>query len=122
MKAVLVNELGVQNVITENTSFNTYENAACTKRILTTMKIKKVYLVTQAWHMARAVRSFRDVGIEVVPAPTGFTTSTRDGVGIKDLLPRAQGVNKINVWLHEVVGILWYKVKYFGSDKGCPKR
>ncbi len=122
MKYVLEKELGVKVQYTEVFSFNTYENAVCSKQILDTFGADKVYLVTQAWHMSRAIRSFRDVGIKVIPASTGYTTSTRNGVGFKDLLPRTQGLEKINLWLHEVLGIVWYKLKYGGSKMQCPKR
>ena len=122
MKQVLENELGVTVTNVDASSNNTYENAVCSKPILDTFNADKIYLVTQSWHMARAVRSFEDVGIKVIPAPTGFTTTTQDGVGLKDLIPRAQGLEKMNIWLHEVVGMLWYKIKYFGSKRTCPKR
>jgi len=124
MKQVLEQELNVKVPYIEIYSFNTYENAVCSKQILDTLNINKVYLVTQAWHMPRALRSFEDVGIKVIPASTGYTSSTRSGIGIKDVLPRSQGLTKMNIWLHEILGITWYNLKYLGSKTKmqCSKR
>lgn len=121
MQQVLEKELGVKAPYLEVYSYHTYENAVCSKQILETINADKIFLVTQAWHMPRAIRAFKDVGIKVIPASTGYTTSG-GGFGIKDILPRARGLTRMNIWLHEVLGILWYNIKYMGSNMECPKR
>lgn len=122
MQQVLETELGVKAPYLEVYSHNTYENAVCSKQILETINADKILLVTQAWHMPRAIRSFNDAGIQVIPASTGYTTSNKNGVSFGDLLPSARGLARTNIWLHELFGILWYNIKYIGSNMDCPKR
>lgn len=55
-------------ILTETRSTNTRENAVYTKDILNHLPGKKV-LLTSDFHMFRAYRTFRKVGIEVLPRP-----------------------------------------------------
>jgi uncharacterized SAM-binding protein YcdF (DUF218 family) len=93
---------------TEETSRNTYENALYSARILRQKGIRKVALVTEAYHMSRAEQSFRKQGIEVVPAPCGF----RKFHGTLDeYIPDWQAVSWNEDTLHEAFGLLWYRIR-----------
>jgi uncharacterized SAM-binding protein YcdF (DUF218 family) len=99
---------------TEDESGNTFENARNSFRILQQAGIRKIYLVTHAWHMPRSAEIFRRAGFEVVEAPTAFTTRYR--TDLLAFLPRAESIQDSRIFIHEVIGLLWYRVKLAFSD------
>ncbi len=109
MKTVLEQELNVPVKWTEDGSRDTWENARYSYRILSKLGIKRVYLVTHAWHMPRAAAAFRQAGFEVVPAPTGYTTRYR--TDLLAFLPNALAMRDSRIFAHEVIGLLWYKLR-----------
>ena len=109
MRAVLEQEFQVAVRWTEDDSNNTAENARNSYRILHPPGIQKIYLVTHAWHMPRAARSFRLAGFTVVEAPTAFTT--RDHPGLMAFVPRAESLRDSSIFMHELIGLLWYRIE-----------
>ena len=110
MKHSLQEDFGISNVLTENESLNTAENARFSKKLLDKHNFKRVYLVTHAWHMPRSVAIFEANGINVIPAPTGFEKTGTVGEKLLDWLPSSLGNTR---WaLHEMIGLLWYKLRY----------
>jgi uncharacterized SAM-binding protein YcdF (DUF218 family) len=109
MKTVLENEFRVPVKWTEDASDNTLENARFSFRILQRAGIRRIYLVTHAWHMPRAAMAFRAAGFDVVPAPTAFTTRYR--TDLLSFLPNAGALNDSRIFMHEVIGLLWYRLK-----------
>ena len=109
MKSVLENEFRVPVRWTENASNNTLENALYSYALLQKAGIKRIYLVTHAWHMPRATMVFRQVGFEVVPAPTGWTT--RYKTGLLTFVPHAAALRDSAIFTHEVIGLFWYRLK-----------
>jgi len=99
---------------TEDNSGNTFENAYHSFRILQQAGIRRIYLVTHAWHMPRAAAVFRRAGFEVIEAPTAFTTRYR--TDLLAFLPRAESLEDSKIFIHEVIGLLWYRVKLAISD------
>jgi uncharacterized SAM-binding protein YcdF (DUF218 family) len=99
---------------TEDESDNTFENAYHSFRILQQAGIRRIYLVTHAWHMPRAAAVFRRAGFEVIEAPTAFTTRYR--TDLLTFLPRAESLRDSKIFVHEVIGLLWYRVKLAFSD------
>jgi len=93
---------------TEDDSDNTFENAYHSFRILQQAGIRRIYLVTHAWHMPRAAAVFRRAGFEVIEAPTAFTTRYR--TDLLTFLPRAESLQDSKIFIHEVIGLLWYRV------------
>jgi uncharacterized SAM-binding protein YcdF (DUF218 family) len=71
--------------------------------------IHKIYLVTHAWHMPRSAEVFRRAGFEVVEAPTAFTTSYQ--TDLLTFLPQAGSLYESKIFIHEVIGLMWYRVK-----------
>ena len=94
---------------TEDESDNTFENARFSFHILQQAGIHNIYLVTHAWHMPRAADIFRRAGFEVIEAPTAFTTRYR--TGLLTFLPQAAALYDSRIFVHEVIGLLWYKLK-----------
>ena len=109
MKAALEQDFRVPVRWTEDASDNTYENAYRSRQMLQAQDIRRIYLVTHAWHMPRAAEVFRRAGFEVVEAPMAFTTRYR--TDLLAFLPRADSLRDSRIFVHELIGLLWYRVR-----------
>jgi uncharacterized SAM-binding protein YcdF (DUF218 family) len=106
MRVTLSRNFGLTARWLEERSASTMENAQYSAQLLRSQGIHKVYLVTHAWHMRRAMMAFNDVGIEAVPAPTSFVS--RSGRLWRDLLPSSQAMHFTYYGIYEWLGIAWY--------------
>lgn len=104
MAEALQQDFGVAARWREGESINTIENARFSARILAGSGIRRVILVTDAWHMPRSVERFRAAGLEVVPAPTGF--ASRPAISAVDFLPSAGSLSVSSRAFREWIGIL----------------
>jgi uncharacterized SAM-binding protein YcdF (DUF218 family) len=96
------------DVIVEDRSRSTYENAVESARLLKARGLRKVILVTDAAHMERSVRCFRKQGVAVVPVGCHYR-ATALGYSVSDFLP-ASGTSSVCLEaLHEWLGMAWYK-------------
>lgn len=102
----LQRDFGVPVRWLESSSANTSENAKFSARILADDGIKRVALVTHAWHMPRSVAAFEAAGMSVLPAPTGF--SSVGPVSAFDFVPRVGAMQGSSRALHEYIGQAWY--------------
>lgn len=109
MKQVLVQEFNVPVQWAEVASDNTLENARLSRQMLKQEGISRIYLVTHAWHMPRAVQSFQSAGFQVVPAPTAYTTRYR--TDLLAFIPNADALHDSRIFMHELIGMLWYQLK-----------
>ena len=109
MRVVLEEDFHVPVRWIEDGSDNTFENALYSFRLLQPAGIHKIYLVTHAWHMPRSADIFRRAGFEVIEAPTAFTT--RFEIDLLAFLPRAESLHDSKIFVHELIGMLWYRVK-----------
>ena len=94
-------------MLLEETSRSTYENAVESARILKQHNIDKAILVTDAAHLPRATRCFRKQGIEVLPwgcryrsRPLRFTPML--------IVPNASAAQGTVAAIHEWLGLAWY--------------
>jgi uncharacterized SAM-binding protein YcdF (DUF218 family) len=115
MKAVLSDEFKVSVKWSEHQSRNTAENARFSQELLAEAGIRHVYLVTHAWHMRRAARSFESVGIKVTPAPTGFLSPDRQPFLMRNYVPSGWGLYLTGLALRERIAFSWY-----GLDEAPP--
>ncbi len=109
MKSALENEFNIPVAWTESTSNNTLENARASFGVLKAQSITRIYLVTHAWHMPRSQRVFTQAGFSVVPAPTAY--ATRYQFTLLDCLPQADALHQSSRFFHEIIGIIWYRLK-----------
>jgi uncharacterized SAM-binding protein YcdF (DUF218 family) len=93
----------------EGRSRNTRENALYTADILAEARVKRIYLVTHAWHLARAVPEFERLGLTVVPAGTGYRQD--GGLELMDFVPNAGALMNSYLACHEWIGLLWYRLR-----------
>jgi uncharacterized SAM-binding protein YcdF (DUF218 family) len=93
----------------ENASADTWENATFSADILKKQGIRSVYVVTQGWHMRRAILAFRHTGLIVTAAPTALDAPI-DPV-VSDFVPRASAWGWSYYALHEWIGCAWYSIR-----------
>ncbi|WP_198328242.1 YdcF family protein [Methylovulum psychrotolerans] len=109
MAAVLQNEFNVPVAWQETTSHNTAENALYSRALLQAQGIDKILLVTQAYHTPRAVRAFTEAGFQVLAAPTAFIGHTVQA-SVLSYVPSAKAFEHSCLVLHELLGLLWYRL------------
>lgn len=117
MAEVLQQDFQVPVVWREGRSMTTRENAAYSTEILQQAGIDRVLLVTEAFHMQRAVASFKAAGLRVLPAPTFFLDTKEGGLTPRDFFPSAAGLELTGLALHEALGLLYYRIGLFHSAK-----
>lgn len=109
MRVTLARNFGLSARWIEERSTSTMENAEYSAQLLRGQGIRKIYLVTHAWHMRRAMFAFDGLGIEAVPAPTSFVS--RSGRQWRDFLPSSQALHLTYYGVYEWLGIAWYRLK-----------
>lgn len=110
MAKVLSRDFGIEARWLEGRSTNTRENARFSAEILLPLAVRRVVLVTNAFHMPRAVSEFEAAGFIVVPAPTAFMTGGEPST-LVDWLPRYEATRSTGYGLHEWIGLLWYRLR-----------
>lgn len=118
MQTVLEQEFKIPVLWTENDSDNTQESARYSYQILKKTGIKRIYLVTHAWHMLRSSMVFQAAGFDVIPAPTAFTTRYR--IDLLSFIPRASGLSESSIFMHEIIGLVWYQLRIFQFTRQTP--
>jgi uncharacterized SAM-binding protein YcdF (DUF218 family) len=109
MQQILQDEYGVTARWVEDRAETTWDNARFSAVLLQQDGIRRIALISHAWHLRRAVPQFEAQGLEVVPAGVGFSSTRVDDVF--DLLPTPAGLRDSTFALHEWLGILWYKLR-----------
>lgn len=109
MQLSLQRDFGVSVRWAETTSNTTRENARHSAVLLGRENIRRIVLVTHAWHMPRAVETFTAAGFEVVPAPMAYMSARP--ITPLDFLPRAKSLKDSSRALHEWIGIVWYRLR-----------
>ena len=95
----------------ESESRNTAENAIFSSRMLKSDGVRRVFLVTHAWHMKRAVAAFKANGMTVISAPTAFYSPMPDSL-VSAITPSLGTLRMSGYGLHEFVGSIWYRFRY----------
>ena len=109
MKRVLETEFHVPVRWTEARSSTTLDNARRSFALLNADGIRRVYLVTHAFHLPRARYAFESAGFEIIPAGTYFTTFREIAAG--DLIPSARALRRSYLFFHEIIGMAWYRLR-----------
>ncbi|WP_097305238.1 YdcF family protein [Pseudomonas chlororaphis] len=115
MAESLLNDFDVKVRWQEGRSRTTWENAEFTAQVLEPQGVKRIVLVTQAWHMQRAVWSFEQAGFTVVPAPVGFL-GVDNARPLGGWMPEFKSIWQSGQLLNEAVGLVGYKLFYRGED------
>jgi uncharacterized SAM-binding protein YcdF (DUF218 family) len=109
---LLQDEYGVPVLEIERHSNTTWENARYTAQLMKQHNIDRIILVTDASHMSRSLYAFRRNGIHPTPAPTNFLSiATQEISPLARYLPSAKAIKESRDALHELAGMLWYRLK-----------
>ncbi|THG69842.1 YdcF family protein, partial [Pseudomonas sp. A-1] len=111
LAAVLSEDFSVALRWQEGRSRTTWENATLSAPLLRDAGVRRIVLVTQAWHMPRARWCFERQGFEVIPAPMGFL-GVANGRPLGGWLPEAVAIWQSSLLLNEAVGRLLYPLLY----------
>jgi uncharacterized SAM-binding protein YcdF (DUF218 family) len=96
-----------EDVVIEDRSRTTHENAVECRKRLQERRIGNVILVTDAAHMFRALRTFHKQGILAVPSACHHG-ATEFEWSLWDFLPSPGAVQVHHRTLHEWIGCAWY--------------
>lgn len=110
MKDVLINEFNTTEIIMEDKSRNTIENANEVTKLLDKDGIEQAILVTHASHMMRAEYSFEKNGLDIIPAPTYFYSTKDNKPFVFDFLPTIKAFYISNITLYEMLGYIWIRL------------
>ena len=109
--AEVLEEYGVAPIFREEQARDTWGNAHYSAELLDGLGIRRVALVTHAHHMPRAVWSFRQAGVDVIPAPTGAFVPEDTTLGPGSLRPQAHALYASWLAMHEYLGLAWYRLR-----------
>lgn len=110
--ADLLQEWGIPQsaIIFEGKSRSTRENAVETSRLLKNRQLSRVLLVTSAFHMPRALATFRGVGIDAFPSPSSISAELTQPT-FMTWIPSLDGLGTIQSVMHEKIGIFVYRMR-----------
>jgi uncharacterized SAM-binding protein YcdF (DUF218 family) len=109
LRDLLEGELGTPVKWIETKSRDTAENAAFTRDILQPLGIRRILLVTHAYHMRRAQSAFERAGFAVTPAPHSFMAGPARFSWLQ-LVPTLEAVSASRLALRELIGQAWYRL------------
>lgn len=110
MKRVLETEFAVPVAFVDDRSHTTWENAVDTARLLRAAGLRTVVLVSDAWHLPRALWAFDRAGLAALPWPAPRTAPQRRR--LQDFLPRMAALHDTFYGLHELVGGVYYRLHH----------
>jgi uncharacterized SAM-binding protein YcdF (DUF218 family) len=109
MAAALETDFHVPVKWREDRSRTTYENALYSAEILRRAGVASALVVTDPWHMARALWSFNAVGYPVIAAPLPYRQSLN--LSPQSFLPQVSALQGSCIALHELIGLAWYEFR-----------
>ncbi|MFN3768772.1 MAG: YdcF family protein [Ectopseudomonas guguanensis] len=95
----------------EEQSRTTWENASLSAELLQPQGVRRVVLVTQAWHMSRARWCFEQAGFEVITAPMGYLSAGYERP-LGGWLPESRAIWQSSQLLNEALGLWFYPLAY----------
>ena len=108
--AEVAKALGVkqEDLILESESKDTIDEARIIKSIVGN---DKFILVTSASHMPRSMGMFKKLGIQPIPAPTGYIMKEKQGISPGDFFPSSDELRKAEGVIYEYLGLIWAKLR-----------
>lgn len=111
MARALQEDYGIKATWIEERATTTFENGAYSAAIFKANNIARVIVVTEAWHLPRAVWSFAQAGLIAIPAP-----AERIYLGAylnwREFLPDYSSFARSFFALHELLGLAYYRYRY----------
>jgi len=107
-------EFGVsyEDIIIEDKSRDTFENAKNSKALCLDMGFKKPIIVTSAYHLKRSTLSFNKVGMSVTPFPSNFLSPIKKDYGWYSIFPSYESFKNSSIAIKEYLGLIYYQLLY----------
>ena len=108
--AEVAKALGVkqEDLILESESKDTVDEARIIKSIVGN---DKFILVTSASHMPRSMGMFKKLGMQPIPAPSGYIMKEKQGISPGDFFPSSDELRKAEGVIYEYLGLLLAKLR-----------
>ncbi len=117
MKDSMLNNYNIKNqILIEEHSRNTNENAKNVSDMLKKLNISDVAVISQAYHVSRAVALFRRYGIDAIAAPTDYMGHYTRKTTLASFIPNAGTMLDCSQLLHELAGYIVYVKMGGGGD------
>ena len=97
-----------EDLILESESRDTIDEARIIKSIVGN---DKFILVTSASHMPRSMGMFKKLGMQPIPAPTGYSIVRSQRISPGDFFPSSGGLRRAEGVIYEYLGIFWAKLR-----------
>lgn len=109
---LLMSNVKQDDILVEDNSRNTYENALYSFRILKNKNLadKKLLLFTSATHLKRALLCFEKMNLDVDGYSTDFYGSARSFTPDKFFIPDPSAFSDWQLIIKELEGLLFYKI------------
>jgi uncharacterized SAM-binding protein YcdF (DUF218 family) len=111
MDTYLQDRYQLKATLKEDQSLTTADESRLLAPLLKANRFATVYLVTNAWHMPRSVFTFRQAGINVIPAPMGYYLYGPDYT-LLSFFPNKEALYASALAIHEYIGLAWYFIKH----------
>ena len=100
-----------KDILKENKSRDTYENATFSKHIIDSLHLKGPFvLISSAFHLPRAMKVFKKVGLLVVPYPCAFVASNKLYSWQDYIMPSLNVLLEWDGTIKELIGTVVYKI------------
>jgi uncharacterized SAM-binding protein YcdF (DUF218 family) len=96
-------------IVLEEQSRSTHENAVFAKQLIRPRASETWVLVTSAYHMPRAVASFRAADWQVIPYPVDYRVDPR--IGLRPNFNLGDGLSSITLAGKEWAGLVGYRLR-----------
>lgn len=106
---VALDKFGVTLRWVDDQSRDTAENARLMAKLMRRDGVRRIALVTDAWHMPRSIGAFERAGFTVTPAPTGFSGPREQRV--LEWIPSSHGLDLSRAVLREWLALQVAKVQ-----------
>ena len=97
-----------ENVVVTDEVGNTADEAATVARLAHVKGWRRILLVTSANHMSRAVRQFRNAGLDVIPFPVDYHVDPESPTTLVDFLPKGSSLERTENCVREWYGMAFY--------------
>lgn len=88
---------------------NTYDSIARFSQISNADQPGNVGVITSAFHMRRTAQTLRRFDIDFCTLPTDYLSHS--GQSGAHLLPTPSTIRNLDLMLHEIVGLVWYRLR-----------
>jgi uncharacterized SAM-binding protein YcdF (DUF218 family) len=99
-------------VLLDEHSRDTVENARYSARIMRERGFRKALIVTSGYHLRRSLLLFRAAGVPCAGYPSNLMAERKKSLGFLDFLPSVEAFRKSAVALREMLGGVFYEVRY----------